>query len=117
MHCRFSIRCVAGMLLLLALLAGQSHAQDGLRVFVKVRPELRAVTGAQGQRFPAGDIQDIMVRYSVAAPVALLDARGAAFAKTSGEEHPLENVYLLVPARPQDATAMATELAALPGVV
>ncbi|MBR9974317.1 MAG: S8 family serine peptidase, partial [Bacteroidetes bacterium] len=41
----------------------------------------------------------------------------AAFAKTSGEEHPLENVYLLVPARPQDATAMATELAALPGVV
>ena len=49
MHRCCSIPRAAGMLLFLALLAGPTHAQDGLRVFVKVRPELRAVTGAQGR--------------------------------------------------------------------
>lgn len=103
-------------LVLLSLLPGTTHAQEALRVFVKVRPEQRAVMGAEGLRFVSPAMQDVLVRYACPPPRALMDP--AAFSKRNAdEEHPLADLYLLTPGPGADAERLAAELASLPGVL
>lgn len=103
-------------LVLLSLLPGTIHAQEALRVFVKVHPEQRAVMGAEGLRFVSPAMQDVLVRYACPPPRAMMDP--AAFSKrTTIEEHPLADLYLLTPGPGTDAGRLAAELAVLPGVL
>lgn len=104
-------------IMLLVLFSGTTHAQQDLRVFVKVRAEQRAVPGAAGLAFPSPAIRDVLARHGCGAPVPMLDLRASAFAKAAGEEHPLADLYLLTPMPGTDAVRLADELAATPGVI
>ncbi|MDX9758619.1 MAG: S8 family serine peptidase [Bacteroidota bacterium] len=107
----------AGLVLVLLLFTGTTHAQQDLRVFVKVRSEQQAVAGAAGLVFPAPALRETLRRHGCGAPVPMLDVQASVFAKAVGEEHPLANLYLLTPAPGADGTRLADELAALPGVL
>jgi subtilisin family serine protease len=104
--------------LLLCLVPGMTHAQELLRVFVKVRPEARATAGVQGLQFASPAMRDVLQRYGCAPPRALLAE--TAFAKRGGTgaaDHPLADLYLLTPAQGNDPARLAAELSGLPGVI
>ncbi len=102
--------------LLLSLFPGTTHAQETLRVFVKVRPEQRAVAGVNGLQFASPALQEVLQRHGCAAPLAMYAA--GSFAKQgSMAEHPLADLYLLTPAASADPDRLAAELSALPGVL
>ncbi|MFA6235153.1 MAG: S8 family serine peptidase, partial [Bacteroidota bacterium] len=102
--------------LLLCLFPGMTHAQEHLRVFVKVRPEARAVAGVSGLQFASSAMQDILQRYGCSAPKPLLSE--SAFTKqSSADDNPLADLYLLTPAKGTNAADLAAELSGLPGVI
>lgn len=104
--------------LLLCLFPGMTHAQENLRVFVKVRPEARAIAGVSRLQFTSDAIQDLLQKYACTAPMPLLSESTAAFAKRAGgSENPLADLYLITPAKGTDAARLASELSALPGVI